>query len=77
MMKEPVNLHYPVTVRKCSGFSLYTRGIHFTQMRQLWMLSIEDDGKPKRLPASLALLVPAKDSDANASISAATFAERV
>ncbi|GFV52855.1 PEROXIDASE_4 domain-containing protein [Trichonephila clavipes] len=36
------------------------------------MLHIEDGGKPKRLPASRALLVPAADSDANVSISVAT-----
>ncbi|GFT95742.1 hypothetical protein NPIL_222821 [Nephila pilipes] len=41
------------------------------------MLRIEDRGKSKRLSASSALLVPAADSDANVSISAATAAERV
>ena len=41
------------------------------------MFRTEDGVKPKRLPVSRALLVPAADSDANVSISAATIAERV
>ena len=41
------------------------------------MFRTEDGYKPKHLPALRALLVPAADSDANASISAAKTAERV
>ncbi|PRD25109.1 UNVERIFIED_CONTAM: hypothetical protein NCL1_41856 [Trichonephila clavipes] len=41
------------------------------------MLPIADIGKPKRLPAFRALLVPAADSDANVSFSAATRAKRI
>ena len=39
------------------------------------MFPMEDGGKPKSLPASRALLVPAAYSDANASILAAIIAE--
>ncbi|GFS55882.1 hypothetical protein TNCV_1935851 [Trichonephila clavipes] len=41
------------------------------------MLLIDDGSKPKRLPASRALLFPAEDSDTSVSISAVTRAERV
>ncbi|GFT63439.1 hypothetical protein NPIL_660421 [Nephila pilipes] len=41
------------------------------------MMRIKDCGKPKRLPASRALLVPAADSDADVSISDETLAERI
>ena len=52
--------------------------LHGQWVRTPWKIfCTENGGKPRRLIASRALLVPAADSDANGSICAATRAERV